>query len=676
MIYRRLSLILVLALAPLGCAPRSVSSGASLDPHAELLSVANGQWRAEQARRLSDFETANRTTLWTITQELSGRTSAAWPPPDAPIRLGRFDYFSADSPGSRYPVFYRRTDGGSAEVVLDLNREFPTGTVDIGLLRIAPDNTAIAVSLDTTGTGDYRLYTRPLPDGALSSPIGNSVHEAEWGAEGSVFFTELEGLRATKLFRTGASRGVEAISLTVGSDGHLALHPSGDGQIIVREIAPRGGKAWRIPAGGKKVTPTRLVVGGPTWRSATTIDGCTFEKSTLLLVERAGRRELVWLGGTPSAQPEALPLGSEEPSVTGIRCHKRHAVAFGRAGNRGALWYLATENSPPSFTRVATPFGLTALTLGAHASPEVSVVRVQLSSLINPPILYELDLESGSFSPRAQMEVTNHRAERYTTAQLAARAPDGVAVPITVAYQPGDSPTTPLRPLILTTYGAYGANASTEFTDFYLPLLERGFVIAVAHIRGGGEGGPAWHESSRGGKKVVGTTDLIAAAETLQRLGWGGSRRTALLGRSAGAIAIAGAAALRPDLFGAVVLDAPFLDPIGALSDTTRPLVLRDRVEWGDPTDSGAREAMTRYSPFERAIDRTHPPTLVTVRVNDTAVSPMDGARWIQRLNGSHVKGNLFAVGDGTHSGSPTRADGAKEAALRATFILTTLGIQ
>ena len=85
---------------------------------------------------------------------------------------------------------------------------------------------------------------------------------------------------------------------------------------------------------------------------------------------------------------------------------------------------------------------------------------------------------------------------------------------------------------------------------------------------------------------------------------------------------------------------------------------------------------MTRYSPFERAIDRTHPPTLVTVRVNDTAVSPMDGARWIQRLNGSHVEGNLFAVGDGTHSGSPTRTDGAKEAALRATFILATLGVR
>lgn len=667
------AVILLAVLILLGCAPRPSTSVIQLDPNTDLLSPLNAAWRAEHDRKLADFKRTERATLWAVRQALRGGTSTAWPPPAAPIRLGTYEYFAEDGPGNRYPIFYRRAAEGRREVVLDLNREFPNSIVDIGLLRISPDNSNLAISLDTGATGIFQLFTRTIPDGQLVGPIGTAVHEAEWSADGDLFFSELEGLRATTIHRVRPTGEIDSIPLSIGTDGHLALHPSGDGQMIVREIAPHGGTVWRLQRIDREIRPLSLAVKGAAWRSAAMLDGCSFGDDALVLVERAQRRELVWSRKKDSPNPSPLSLGAEESQVMGIRCFKRHVVAFGRAENRGALWYLSVDDDSRRLVRVVTPFGLTALSLGAHPSPEVSVVRVQLSSLINPPILYELDLTTGVFSPRAQMEVTNHYPPRYTTVQLAARASDGVSVPITVAYRLDDSSRTP-RPLTLTTYGAYGAIASTEFDDFYLPLLEQGVVVAVAHIRGGGEGGPAWHAASRGMTKAVGTSDLIAAAEELHRLGWGDLRRTALLGRSAGAIPVAGAAALRPELFGAVVLDAPFLDPVQALRDTSRPLVRRERSEWGDPSDSIMREAMLRYAPFDLPVTGDHPPTLVTAHANDVAVPPLDGARWIERLESLGASGHLLSLTAGTHAGPSTRSATADEAALRATFILVHVG--
>jgi oligopeptidase B len=497
------------------------------------------------------------------------------------------------------------------------------------------------------------------------------VHEAEWGAGGNLIFTTTEGLRATQLLRLRAGSAIETIPLRVKEDGHIAIHPSGAGAVIVRDISPRGGTVWSIDPTSPKIQPNRLTAPPPL-NGSTVLDGCASPEGLLLLVERNSARNAVWVS-RPGGKAQELPMNGEEAHISGIRCFQQHAVLFGRAENRGALWLVSLGGGAPTVSRIAAPFGLTALTLGAHPSPDVSTVRVQLSSLINPPLLYELDLTTGSFAPKAQMEVARHSAGEYTIAHLSARAPDGVAIPITVAYRV-DIERSGTRPVVLSTYGAYGANASTEFDPFYLPLLERGFVVAVAHIRGGGEGGPGWHAAGRGRDKRVSTTDLIACAEALVKLGWGADRRIALIGRSAGAIPAAGAAALRSDLIGAVILDAPFLDVVGALSDPSRPLAVRDRAEWGDPNDPIIRETMRRYAPFDLALTPSYPPTLITTGINDAAVSPLEAARWIEHLERAGSTGHLISISAGSHSGPPTRVEATNEAALRAVFILSKLG--
>jgi oligopeptidase B len=655
-----------------GCtAHRSPSAAPALHTAASLEARANSGWRAAQEERLRRFKKSENATLWEVAQDLHRRVSAGWPPPAAPIRLGEFEYFSEDEPGLRYPIFRRRNGTAPPETVLDLNREFPNGRVDIGLLRLSPDNHHLAVTLDVDGSGTFKLFTRLLPEGDLRGPLADSVHEAEWGTAGSLLFSTLEGLRATHLIRHRPGMPNESILLPVGTDGHLALHSTGTGTTIVRELSPRGTRVWKVAAAESKIQPTEIAA--PKQMTKTTVfDACLFDAGALLITERASIRTLIWVPAKRGAQPAPVNLAGAAGTIEGIRCFIRDAIVFGQAEDRGALWHVTLENKSPRPSRVTIPRGLTALSLGAHPTPAAEVVRVQMSSLINPPLLYELDLKSGAFAPRAQMAVAHHVANEYTTAPFSARASDGSIIPITVAYSlkegaPGS------RPVILTTYGAYGMKADTGFDPFYLPFLERGFIVAVAHVRGGGEKGPEWHTASRGKTKVVGTTDLIAAAEALLKLGWGEGKRIALMGRSAGAIPVAGAAALRPDLFGAVVLDAPFLDITGALSDPTRPLAIRDRTEWGDPNDAASRAGMRAYAPFDLPVGADYPPTLITVGSNDSTVPPMDGARWLAHLESYGSYGHLISISSGTHSGPPTRTEAANEAALRAAFVVATL---
>jgi len=316
---------------------------------------------------------------------------------------------------------------------------------------------------------------------------------------------------------------------------------------------------------------------------------------------------LVWQRSAPRAKLERLIETIPNGGIEALRCFRAAVFLSGRANFRPALWTVTGSGDRPAVRAVALPFGLTDVALGAATSPTDPTVRLQMSSPITPPILYTLDIESGSLEPRVQMRVRDHSAEGYTLAALSAVSADGTVIPVTVAYRDTDAKLSS-RPALLSAYGAYGIPARTDFAEYYLPLLERGFVVAVAHVRGGGEGGPAWHAEGRLEEKVNGPNDFIAAAEALRRYGWGSDRRLAATGRSAGAIVVAGAAARRPDLFGAVVLESPFLDIVGGLSDEARPLAVRDRAEWGDPRSAPIRAALGRYAPFEVSLRPTSPP--------------------------------------------------------------------
>jgi oligopeptidase B len=556
--------------------------------------------------------------------------------------------------------------------VLDLNRAFTSIHVRLGTVRISSDHTQVALTLDVTGRGAFGLYTHTIGQTEILGPLAESVYEVEWGGRGALFYTTLEGLRATKLFRLEGGRSVN-LPVTLRTDGHLALHGGGaPDTLIVRELAPQGGQTWRVATDERRPRLTPLRPAGLN-RAERVIDGCVLGKGTVFITQRGHSQGVVWQRSAPRAKLERLIDSLPNGGIEAVRCFRSAVFLSGRANFRPALWTVTGQEDRPAVRRVALPFGLTDVALGAATSPTEPTVRLQMSSPITPPILYTLDLEAGSLEPQVQMRVRDHSAESYTLATLTAVSADGTSVPVTIAYR--DSATEKsARPALLSAYGAYGIPANADFAEYYLPLLERGFVIAIAHVRGGGEGGPAWHAGGRLEHKHNGPSDFIAAAEALRRLGWGTGRQLAAVGRSAGAIVVAGAVTRRPDLFGAVVLEAPFLDIVEALGDDTRPLAVRDRAEWGDPRSAPIRSSLERYAPFETSLAPGHPPTLVSVGLNDESVNPLDGARWIDRLASHGSSGNLLVVSAGTHAGPPTRSERSKEEALKATFVITQCG--
>lgn len=656
-----------------GCAPREPLAPVTLTPTRPLGATENAGWRGAQAERLEEFRRAHRRLRWAIERELHGRIPVDWPPPHASIRWNGYDYGSSDSPGQRYPIFYRRTPAGALETVLDLNLAFPTTLVQLGALRIAPDHSQIAFSLDVTGRGEFALYTSPIGRSEIRGPHASAVYEFEWGAGGDLFYTTLTDLRATELFRLPPSGAPRPVGLTAGPTGHLALRRGGPPtSLVVREISPEGGRVWGLTSTPPDA-PLRDLAPPTLARGEFAVDGCPLDDGAVLVTRRGPTVTLFRTrraGGAP-AEPLLGPL--TDTSFDTVRCFDGAVVVGGQARFRPALWRVTIDAAGASVDAVELPREITAIELGAPTSPTDRTVRVRLSSPVTPPVLATLDITSGHLSPSAALRIDGHSPADYTVTLIEARSADGTLIPVTVAYRP-DVPALSPRPAVLAAYGAYGAPTPTEFNVDLLPLLSRGFVVAIAHVRGSGGGGPAWHAAGRLERKPAGREDFIGAAEALRQRGWGLERRLAAVGRSAGAVIVAGAAATSPDLFGAIVLDAPFIDVAGALTDETRPLSVRDRAEWGDPRDPLIAAALRRYAPFELPVTAAYPPTLITVGQYDQAVDPLEGARWLDRLAQTGPRHDLLLVSSGTHAGPTTRTEQANVAALTATFIVATCG--
>jgi oligopeptidase B len=266
-------------------------------------------------------------------------------------------------------------------------------------------------------------------------------------------------------------------------------------------------------------------------------------------------------------------------------------------------------------------------------------------------------------------------ADRYDLKRLHARAADGAEVPITVLCRRGLA-LDGRAPLMLTGYGSYGDSYVTGYSIPNLALVDQGWVWAVAHVRGGSEKGRAWFEAARQLNKKVSFTDFIACAEALIAQGYGAKGRIVAHGYSAGGLLVGAAANLRPDLWGAVIGQAPFVDMLNTMSDATHPLVPLTRPVWGDPlADPAAYDYIASYSPYENIGAAPYPPVLATTAVGDDRVGFWEPAKWIAALRARAARGPFLLACQmtGGHGGGGRGAELALSARMYA-FAIWALG--
>ena len=381
---------------------------------------------------------------------------------------------------------------------------------------------------------------------------------------------------------------------------------------------------------------------------------------------------------SPGRWRELIPH-SADVKLEGIAAFARHLVVLERAEAVRRLRVIDLESGarhvieqPEAVSRVGMP---------EEDNPEFdrSTLRYTYTSLVTPQSIFDYDLDTRERALLKQEPVLGgYDPTGYDTRRLWATAGDGTRVPISLVAKKG-TPTDGSAPCVLYGYGSYEASSDPRFSSLRLSLLDREFVWAIGHIRGGGEMGRAWYEAGKLQHKANTFTDFIACAEHLIKEGWTSAGRLAILGGSAGGLLVGAAVNLRPDLFRAAVAEVPFVDVVTTISDPTLPLSVIEWEEWGNPADPEFYTTMKSYSPYDNVRPARYPDLFVTAGLNDPRVSYWEPAKWVAKLRATADPGTrvLLRTEMGAGHGGPSgRYDAWRKEAEIFAFLLDAVGLK
>ncbi len=370
--------------------------------------------------------------------------------------------------------------------------------------------------------------------------------------------------------------------------------------------------------------------------------------------------------------------------LEGLDVFARHLVAYERLDANPRVRVVALPDEAPWQGPLPEgayiPIAETPSATWGGPNPEFAsaTLRYDYSSLITPRSIFDLDMDSGKSVLRKQQPVLGgYDPAAFATERLWATAPDGVRIPISVVHR-GDVALDGTAPCLLYGYGAYEHSVDPVFSTFRLSLLERGFVFAIAHVRGGGELGRRWYEEGKLLAKPNTFTDFVACAHHLVDTGWTSPERLVARGGSAGGLLIGAVANLAPHCFGAMVAEVPFVDCLTTMLDETLPLTVIEWEEWGNPgTDPEVYAVMKSYSPYDNVRPVRYPAMLVTAGLEDPRVGYWEPTKWVQKLRAADPANDVVFKVELTagHAGPSGRYDAWRDAAFVLAFVLDALGL-
>src|SRR5689334_6040900 len=644
---------------------------ASADPYAWMRDTGDPALRAYLAaeRAYYDQQTAHTAA---VRGELAAQMSARVAPAAESVswRRGNFAYFTQTVAGLEYEQFCRyrvyEPEAGEqapdAEVLLDQNLLLQDpgcggGYVELGVREVSPDGTLLAYSVDFDGDEVYQLRIRDLASGSDTTTtagkperIGRTYYGLAWSADSrSVFYVVTNAAyRAYQVWRhdVGTDPAQDVLVFTEQDERFdVIVRATRSGAYILLETESRDTtETLVIPATDPHAAPVVLRERRQRVEyRADHADGPGGGEFYLVTNDEAAEFRLV-RGPVPGPGHQAEPDGWHEviAGAAGTRLGSCHA--FGRflvvEQRRDAATQLRVIDRETGEERLIGAAGPeVALALGVNEEYHAPAVTVRTESLIDPPSWHDVDLASGGWRLRKRQEVPGYDSAGHRTQQITAPAPDGTAIPVTVAYRAG-LPLDGTAPCPLYGYGAY---ESCEWPEFSLPvasLLDRGYLYAVAHIRGGGEGGRRWWLDGRLDRKRNTFTDFIATAEALAADGWAAPDKIVSRGLSAGGLLQGAVFSMAPQRWRAVVAEVPFVDCVTTMLDPGIPLTVAEWDEWGDPRDPSAHAYLASYSPYDNVPDGMRPSLLVTGSLHDPRVLIPEPAKWVARLRATAAPGS------------------------------------
>jgi oligopeptidase B len=619
----------------------------------------------------------------TLRAEIRGAAGAAQGTP--PFKDGGYWYYERYAAGADYPVIARRKGSMEAaeQVLLDGQAEGPKHQqFKVNNYGASPDGNIFAYAADYAGDRWHTLVFRDMRTGeVLPDTIKHAAADFAFASDSkTVFYLKLQA---------GTARAYRLMRHVLGTDVKTdrAVFEEKDQQFELSLKRSKGGKVLFLTSDQTNTSDVRML-------DAAKPDGVW----TMIRPRVKGVRYYAEeLGGTlyfrtnlqaPDFRIVKAPLGApsqwsdvvagqsgvwiETFDVVGdyvvLDEYAKGAPCIRLVNLKTGAAKAVAPDAPAGHIAFGDTFNFPGL---RNVDDKATTLRYAFSSPGHPDTIYDLDLAADTKKVVQRLAVPGFVSSDYAVERMMAPAPDGKQIPITVAYRK-DKFEQGKNPVLVYGYGSYGSSNEAVFKARWPSLMERGFVIAYAHVRGGREFGEAWYQDGKLRNKKHTFTDFIAATEYLAKE-VGDPKRMFAMGRSAGGLLMGAIANMRPELYKGIVAGVPFVDVVTTMLDDAIPLTTFEYEEWGNPAEVGDYNYMLSYSPYDQVEKRNYPAMLVTAGYNDSQVGYFEPAKWVAKLRRMKSDQNplIFRTNmTAGHAGDSGRYGRVEEDALIAAFLL------
>ena len=604
---------------------------------------------------------------------------------NVPFKEGDYFYYSRWEAGKQYQIFGRKKGSldGAEQITIDVN-ELAKGEkfMSLGAYIVSDDGNLLAYSTDNTGFRQYRLHIRDLRTGKDLPETVEKTGSVAWANDNQTLFYTVEDTakRQYRLYRH---------KLGTDTKGDDLVYEEKDERFNLRAGKTRSRKYILLEARSHTTSEVRyLDASNPTseWKLiAPREQDVEYDAEDLggqFYIRTNDKGRNFRLVTAPVSNPSKKNWQEILPVRDGIMLSDVLAFQdfYVLAEREGGLPQLTVVNlASGARRRISFPEPVYTAAPQINREYKTKFFRYAYQSLVTPPSVFDYDVEKKSSTLLKQNEVPGgYDAAKYKSEGVWASAEDGVKIPVSVIYRTDLKKTDGSNPLYVYGYGSYGFSLPVTFNSNRLSLLDRGVVMAYAHIRGGGEMGKAWHDAGRMMHKMNTFTDFVACTEYLVSNKYGARDKIVVEGGSAGGLLMGAVTNLRPDLFKVVVSHVPFVDVMNTMLDASLPLTVPEYEEWGNPNEKAAYEYMRKYSPYDNLQRRAYPAILVKTSFNDSQVMYWEPAKYVAKLRTLKTDDNVLLLKTNMaagHGGSSGRYDYLKEIAFDYAFMLTQLGV-
>ncbi|KPK86126.1 MAG: protease 2 [Bacteroides sp. SM23_62_1] len=604
-----------------------------------------------------------------------------------PYRNRGYYYYTRFEEGKEYPIFCRKKGSMDAEEEVLLNVNEMAEDYDyfqVAGFTISPDNMKIAYGVDTISRRKYTVYFKDLATGEIyPDAIPLTTGGAFWANDNkTVFYTQKddETLRPQKIFRHVLGTPVESDVLIFHEEDETYstyVYKTKSEQYMMIVSSSTLSDEYKFLNADDPMG--EFTVMQPRERNLEySVDHYKDKFYIVTNLEAKNFR----LMETPVSNPgkenwKEVIAHRDDVYLDDIEIFAEFLVVEERKDGLNQLRIIRWDDGTEHYL----DFGEEDYVASASTNPEFESkwLRYNYSSLTTPSSVYDYNMETQEKKLLKQQEVVgDFDPSNYEAKRLYAPAGDGVKIPISLVYRKGTS-LDGSNPLLLYGYGSYGHTIDPYFNSVRLSLLDRGFVYAIAHIRGSQIYGRQWYEDGKLYKKMNTFTDFNACAEYLIELKYTNKDKLFAQGGSAGGLLMGAIVNLRPDLYKGIIANVPFVDVVTTMLDEDIPLTTSEYDEWGNPNEKGYYEYMLSYSPYDNVEAKDYPAMLVTTGLHDSQVQYWEPAKWVAKLRDMKTDNNILLLHtnmEAGHGGASGRFERYRETAMEYAFMFKLLGIK